>query len=280
MGGLKGLYTTRSAGYSFMPEEGVVGRVFSDQKMLFVPDLQALSEEEVRDAMFSGERVAFARIDLAKEFDIHSAVFLPQANSVIEVGSVDKAASLSDLIPEALLKTVSPRSESPLPFETPARVGGNSGSALLQRIVEGSCGGCYGIEWVVSEAGRLECARHYNPQWRIEGVRQRGLKGLYTTRSVGYSFMPGEGVVGKVFSDQKMLFVPDLQALSEEEVRDAMFSGERAAFARIDLAKEFDIHSAVYLPQANGVIEVGSVDKAAALSDFVPEAVLKLAELA
>eukprot|EP00419_Tripos_fusus_P075353 CAMPEP_0172881028 /NCGR_PEP_ID=MMETSP1075-20121228/116448_1 /TAXON_ID=2916 /ORGANISM="Ceratium fusus, Strain PA161109" /LENGTH=56 /DNA_ID=CAMNT_0013733375 /DNA_START=51 /DNA_END=218 /DNA_ORIENTATION=+ len=50
-------------------------------------------------------------------------------------------------------------------------------SERLQRIVENANDACYGIEWALSEAGHLECKAHYNPQWRIEGVQKKGLKG-------------------------------------------------------------------------------------------------------
>jgi len=147
-------------------------------------------------------------------------------------------------------------------------------SERLQRIVDSGNGACYGIEWALSDAGRLEYKAHYNPQWRVEGVQKKGLKGLYTTQSASHSFMPGEGLVGKVFSDQKMLFVQDLQVMSEEAVQDAIFGGDHVEFQRADLAKAFDIHSAVFVPTAKGVLEVGSTDKVVSASGIVPEAVL------
>ena len=70
------------------------------------------------------------------------------------------------------------------------------------------------------------------------------------------------------------LFVEDLQDLSEQAVQDAMFGGDHVEFKRADLAKAFDIHSAVFVPTATGVLEVGSTDKVVSASGFVPSYVL------
>jgi len=230
-----------------MPGEGLVGKVFFDQNVLFVEDLQDLSEQAVQDAIFGGDHVEFQRADLAKAFDIHSAVFVPAAKGVLEV-----VVSASGIVPEAVLTAMQNDSEIPLPKRVAENFFTTSCSIKLREFVEGSTGGCYGVEWVLSEAGRLEYEGHYNPQWRIEGVKKKGLKGLYTTESASHShsFMPGDGLVGKVFSDQKMLFVQDLQDLSEKAVQDALFGGDHVEFKRADLAKAFDIHSAVFVPTA------------------------------
>jgi hypothetical protein len=272
--GLKGLYTTESASHSFMPGQGLVGKAFSDQKMLFVQSLQDLSEEAVQAAMFAGDHVEFKRADLAEEFGIHSAIFVPTAKGVLEVGSTDKVVSASGLVPEAVLTAMQSGSEIPVPPKKAGNIVTIDCSIKLRELVEGSTGGCYGIEWALSEAGRLEYRGHYNPQWRIEGVQKKGLKGLYTTESASHYFMPGQGLVGKAFSDQKMLFVQSLQNLSEEAVQNAMFAGDHVEFKRADLAKAFDIHSAIFVPTAKGVLEVGSTDEVVSASDLVPEAVL------
>jgi len=260
-----------------MPGEGLVGKAFSDQKMLFVQDLQDLSEDAVQDAMFGGDHAEFKRADLAKAFNIHSAVFVPTAKGVLEVGSTDKVVSASGIVPEAVLTAMQNGSEIPLPKKIAENLVTTSCSNKLRELVEGSTGGCYGVEWALSEAGRLEYKGHYNPQWRVEGVQKKGLKGLYTTESASHSFMPGEGLVGKAFSDQKMLFVQDLQDLSEDAVQDAMFGGDHAEFKRADLAKAFNIHSAVFVPTAKGVLEVGSTDEVVSASGFVPSYVLACA---
>merc|ERR1711920_848032 len=116
--------------------------------------------------------------------------------------------------------------------------------------------------------GLLTQKEHYNPQWRIDGVRVKGLNGLYTERSQGYYFDVGQGVVGKVFAKQEALFVSDLQALDMESVKDAMQSGNGTEFLRASLAKEFDLRSAVFLPVPDGVLEVGSLARMTALPQY------------
>merc|ERR1711920_444108 len=116
--------------------------------------------------------------------------------------------------------------------------------------------------------GLLTQKEHYNPQWRIDGVRVKGLNGLYTERSQGYYFDVGQGVVGKVFAKQEALFVSDLQALDMESVKDAMQSGNGTEFLRASLAKEFDLRSAFFLPVPDGVLEVGSLARMTALPQY------------
>lgn len=118
-------------------------------------------------------------------------------------------------------------------------------------------GGCYAIEWKL-DGDVLVHRSHYNPSWRLEGVKRQGLKGLYTTESTKYTFQVGQGFVGKVFEAQKPLFVRDLQAPDPEEVKDAMQSWYGASFLRFALAQEYGIRSAIFLPLQDGVLEVGS----------------------
>merc|ERR1711933_558243 len=94
-----------------------------------------------------------------------------------------------------------------------ARAGGAADGArpFLKELVERLCSAaCYGIQWV-HEGGVLRFGGHYNPQWRIEGVRRQGLKGLYTLNSKAWTFAEGEGLIGKAFAEQAVLFVEDLQ---------------------------------------------------------------------
>jgi len=272
--GLKSLYTTHSSSYSFMPGEGLVGKAFSDNKMVFAQDLQALSEEAVQAAMFGGDTKEFKRVDLAQEYGIHSAVFLPVAGGVLEIGSTHEVAAASDVLSETVLTAIKDGSDIPLRPKMANKLPMDISSPRLEELVEGSDGTCYGIEWAMSPEGRLAYKGHYNPQWRIEGVQKMGLKSLYTTHSSSYSFMPGEGLVGKAFSDMKMIFAQDLQALPEEAVQAAMFGGDTTEFKRVDLAKEYGIHSAVFLPVAGGVLEIGSTHKVASAFDFLSETVL------
>jgi hypothetical protein len=119
-----------------------------------------------------------------------------------------------------------------------------SGSLRLQRLVESSRA-CYAIEWVCVD-GHLKYKAHYNPPWRVEGARRQGLKGLYTADSARHVFVPGEGLIGRAFKERKDIFVDDVQIVHPME------------YARVDLAKEYGIHSAMFLPFTEGVIEVGS----------------------
>jgi len=234
-----------------------VGKAFANQQMLFSGDLQALAPDDIKDAMFCGDSTVYLRVDLAKKFGIHSAVFMPTADGVLEVGSTQKVASVSDLI----LNDSSPTCQV---IQPPAMH-----SAMLGEIVEKSCGGCFGIEWMLSENGCLVCKSYYNPPWRIEAVQKKGLQGLYTSESSTYTFLPGEGLVGKAFANQQMLFSGDLQALAPDDIKDAMFCGDSTVYLRVDLAKKFGIHSAVFMPTADGVLEVGSTQKVASVSDFL-----------
>ena len=132
----------------------------------------------------------------------------------------------------------------------------------LKKLVDGSSGGCYGIEWALSSSsGRLEHKSHYNPQWRVDSVKNLGAKGLFTTRSKGISFMPGQGAVGEAFAKQESLFLQDPQTLNRHM---------STPFQRADLAKEFGILSIMFVPFANGVWEVGSSKRFASGSDFLP----------
>mmetsp|Transcript_5367 Transcript_5367/g.11847 ORF Transcript_5367/g.11847 Transcript_5367/m.11847 type:complete len:331 (+) Transcript_5367:61-1053(+) len=260
--GMMSLYTTKSMGYNFLPGVGLVGKAFENQQTLFVEDLQSLAPAEVMDAITLGDHTGFFRTDLAKEFGIHSAVFMPTASGVFEAGSTQKVACASDLIRSFDKPIGSCQASSP-----PAPP-----SAILQQIVEKSVGGCYGIEWTLSDGGRLECKSYYNPQWRIEAVQKKGLHGLYTTKSSMYTFMPGEGLVGKAFANQQMLFWKDMQAIDLDDVMDAMTLGTCTGFVRADLAEEFGIHSAVFMPTANGVFEVGSTQQVACARELLSEA--------
>jgi len=261
--GLDGLYTAESSTYTFVPGQGMVGKTFETQEMTFCEDLQALTPDEIKDVVCHSDHKAFLRVDLAKKFGICSAVFMPTARGVLEVGSTQKVAALSEL------KGSFQRQATPPP---------EPHSAVLEQIVENAGGACYGIEWTLSRSGRLKCKSYYNPQWRVEAVRHNGLEGLYTTESSTATFLPGEGMVGKAFAKQQMLFSEDLQSLSSDDIMDAMACADHEVFLRADLAKKFGIHSAVFMPMANGVLEMGSTQQVANLSNLLSDAVAVLHE--
>mmetsp|Transcript_55587 Transcript_55587/g.98582 ORF Transcript_55587/g.98582 Transcript_55587/m.98582 type:complete len:213 (-) Transcript_55587:183-821(-) len=116
---------------------------------------------------------------------------------------------------------------------------------------------CYGIEWVHCDDGFLKCRVHYNPPWRLAEVSAQGSASLYTTGSECYSFLPGEGLVGKTFVDQKPLFVTDFESVDPDAVVDAT-SGESMNFLRAGLAKKHGIRSVIFLPLPESVIEIGA----------------------
>jgi len=111
-----------------------------------------------------------------------------------------------------------------------------------------------------------------NPQWRVEGVRSPGLKGLYTLDSKAWTFADGEGLIGKAFAEQAVLFVEDLQALTPDDIQGSIQTGSNLVFLRAALAREFGIRSAMFLPSPDGVLEVGSIQPAESLQAFLSEA--------
>jgi hypothetical protein len=265
--GLSGLYTEQSASYEFSVGQGFVGWVFEHQEVLFVEDLQKLHAEGIKDAIQSGDGEEFVRAGLAKEFDIHSAIFLPSSTGVFEIGSVAIMQSLpSYYAPHVYPSTPPVAAVDPAAREAMQEfVTGLEPPMLLRKLVDDlTCASCYGIEWVLI-GDILQCRSHYNPAWRIEGVRRQGLKGLYTTKSAAYTFAVGEGLVGEAFAKQVVTFAKDLQSLRQEDIMTALQTGATEAYQRIDIAQEFGIHSAVFLPSADGVLEIGSTQQVESL---------------
>mmetsp|Transcript_16971 Transcript_16971/g.35448 ORF Transcript_16971/g.35448 Transcript_16971/m.35448 type:complete len:345 (-) Transcript_16971:22-1056(-) len=266
--GLHGLYTDRSSTYEFPVGTGFVGRTFAKQEVFFVRDLQQADGESIKDTMQFGDGTEFIRLALAQEFDLHSAIFLPLANGVVEVGS----AAFVTFLPRCFAPFASSFTPPLAEEEAEAKTDASSTPAcplFLQKFVEELSGaGCYGIEWIC-ESGVLKHRSHFNPQWRIEGVRKQGLKGLYTERSIDCTFAKGEGIVGAAFAAQAVVFIRDLRTVTSEEVKDCMQTGIPVAFLRAALAQEFGIHSAIFLPSADGVLEVGSTQTFDDLQSFL-----------
>jgi len=269
--GLKGLYTTESAKHEFPVGQGFVGRVFKNQEVLFVDDLQKLDTEGMKDSMQFGHGMEFMRAGLAKEFNIQSAIFLPQPNCVLEIGSAAKV----DSMPGYYAAYTSPT--------TPALANGASVGAepdvaskaeppqLLRSLVSDlTLTSCYGIEWAWN-GELLKYRSHFNPQWRVEGVLKQGLKGLYTSESRGLSFAKGDGLVGEAFDKQAVIFARDLQSLRQDDIITSMQTGVTVPFLRRDIAENFGIHSAVFLPMPEGVLEVGSVEMMGSFEEFLSE---------
>lgn len=273
--GLNGLYTERSADYEFAVGQGYVGKTFEKQEVFFVKDLQAVSEESVKDCMQFGDGVEFQRSGLAKEFDIRSAIFLPLPNGVLEVGSAATLLSMPSYYASLLGQSPSTAASPPVTIgseEAAAGGGVKDPPPFLKKLVEElSSAACYGIQWVC-EGEDLKFGSHYNPQWRLEGVRQQGLKGLYTLSSKAWTFARGEGLVGKAFAEQAVIFVKDLQKVTPDEAQGSFETGSSVPFLRAALAEEFGIHSAIFLASPEGVLEVGSIQFAESMQTFLSEA--------
>jgi hypothetical protein len=268
--GLTSLYTERSQGYFFDVGQGIVGKVFAKQEPLFVPDLQALDKESVMDALQGGNSTEFLRATLAKEFDLHSAIFLPLPTGVLEVGSVAFMTTLPPYFAQYAGTSTPPVADT-LPALPTLRASTVPPPPFLQKLVDKlSSAGCYGIEWIDHD-GILTYRSHFNPQWRIDGLRQEGLHAAFTTESMGFTFEKGEGLVGSAFANQSVLFTRDVQELSPEDVKASMQSGNGGAFLRVDVAQKFGIHSMMLLPSAHGVLEVGSVKTFDDLQSFLSE---------
>ncbi|CAE7219421.1 Kidins220 [Symbiodinium microadriaticum] len=255
--GLKRLFTTDSKSYTFQPGEGLVGQVFQQQKATFVPDLQRLTEQQVRDSMFGPSLWVYKRTTLAAEYGIHSAMFVPTKTGVIEVGAMLEVSGPDDLIVPALVKLIS--EGGAVPEVKPAVVELPPCAAWLEKVAANCPEACYAIEWTMGSEGVLKVNESYNPAWRVQYASQAGLPGLYTSSSKALAFQPGEGVVGQVFEAQKELFVKDVQQITEQGVRDDMFSGTQVNFLRADMAKTFNIRSAAFVPLRSGVLELGSM---------------------
>mmetsp|Transcript_66172 Transcript_66172/g.158278 ORF Transcript_66172/g.158278 Transcript_66172/m.158278 type:complete len:326 (+) Transcript_66172:90-1067(+) len=254
--GLKGLYTTVSAAMVFQKGEGLVGKVFEKQEVTFSKSLQVLHEDEVRDAMFGGDAFLFKRTQLAKDFGIHSAILIPTATSVVEIGAMQEVSGPEKILSESLVKAV--QSGADIPEVKLEPIQESTCAAWLKEVVEASPEACYGIEWALVN-GKLELKDHYNPWWRLQFAQQAGLKGLFTTASKNFNFEPGEGVVGAVYQAQKQTFLADMQNVTPEAMRDAMFTGDDIMFKRVQIARQYDVHSAVFVPVPGGVVEVGSM---------------------
>jgi hypothetical protein len=223
------------------------------------------------EALQTGDGVEFQRADLAKKYSLRSAIFLPSATGVLEIGSAQRVEELPEYFaPYANTSTPPVATEPPIEIAWGRHVSPEDPPSKLLALVESMARyGAYGIEWVC-QGDSLKYKSHYNPAWREEAVRQGGLQGLYTTESIGYTFGPGEGLVGAAFATQQMSFLRDLSTVSPEEVM-AAFNGATTLFMRKQAAIDYGIHSALFLPSADGVLEVGSTQTSEDLLDFLSD---------
>lgn len=274
--GWDSFYTEQSGAYEFAVGEGVVGKAFQSQEVLFVEDLQDIDVEGVKSTLFMGDiGGVYLRADLAKKFGLHSAIFLPTADSVFEIGSGCIMKSLPQFyVPYMGKRTLgmavpSETCVSEVQVEWKKQISGNP-SEMLQKLVESQSMCCYGIEWVSTEKGLVHKS-HYNAKWRIEAVERKCSEGYYTAHSATYTFAEGEGLVGNAFAEQAVVFASDLQAFSSEDAK-ADFSRQCSIrFLRAELARQFGIHSAIFLPTPETVLELGTTQKKSCLEDMFSE---------
>jgi hypothetical protein len=224
--GWAGLFTTESTNYGFRSGEGIVGKVFASKQMRFVSDMQVESDNK--------------RVKLEKKFGIHSVMFIPNGNGLLEIGTTRTVKSADVFLPVNIVKRIlSPPSQ-------------------LQQLVDKSSGGVYGLEWVLADSGRLECKSWYNSYPRMKLAQQSGLRSLFTCQSATWKFMPGEGAVGETFKNKKRKFVSDVQTDSCNK--------------RKDWAKQFGIRSVVFIPvSTTRIMEIGTNQVFNSLADFLPE---------
>ena len=177
-----------------------------------------------------------ARVGSSVDFGIHTAP--SPAASLHDVGSVHSDHYSAEAKKVDLSQNYPPR---------------------LKKLVDGSAGGQYGIEWILSpQCGRLVHNSHYNPQWRLQSL---GPKGDFSTRSVTYTFMPGQGAVGECYAKKAPIFLQDVARLNRHL---------STPFQRADLAKEFGVNSIMFVPCPDGVLEIGSTEKFTSAADFLP----------
>eukprot|EP00439_Symbiodinium_sp_Y106_P049211 s1473_g6.t1 len=226
--------------------------------------------------MFGGSSFVFKRTALAVEYGIHSAICVPTKTGVIEVGAMLQVAGPDDLIPPALVKVIS--EGGLVPEVKPAVVELPPCPPWLEKVAASCPEACYAIEWTMGSEGALKVNESYNPAWRVQYASQAGLPGLYTSSSKALTFQPGEGVVGQVFQAGKELFVKDVQQLTEQGLRDDMFSGNQVNFLRADMAKTFNIRSAAFVPLRSGVLELGSMKQLENMAALRTESGMKAIE--
>ena len=63
--------------------------------------------------MLFGTDFIFRRADLAKQFDLHSAVFIPTTDGVIEVGSMQQLADPATILPLEIIMAIREGSKLP-----------------------------------------------------------------------------------------------------------------------------------------------------------------------
>lgn len=112
-------------------------------------------------------------------------------------------------------------------------------------------GAVYAVFWAVEKGcGVLRAMCHYNPSERIQQVRgETDEDALYTTESYAFRFRPGQGLIGRAFSNRnERFFFQDVTELPED------------IFLRRRLAQRFGIKSVAIMWYKGGVLEFGTTD--------------------
>merc|ERR1719284_1480094 len=222
--GKNDLYTTESCKSEFVLGEYIVGRACKNKETMFIEDVASVNELE------------YSRKDLAKQFGIVSVALKPFGDGVYEIGWANKRSNCNWLNTElSSAKTID-------------GIGEEVSVEELERAAK-EAGAIFSIYWGFDEStGMLRAMRHWNPPERIAEMKaQGGSDELFTTESYMESLTPGEGYVGKCYSNKQAFFIPDVSASQ--------------GYKRKNLAKRFGITSVALKPFANGVLEVGSAKK-------------------
>merc|ERR1740127_454536 len=210
MTGKDDLYTTESYKVELKPSVGFVGKVYQDGKPMFLPNIS--------DALAS----EYARKEIAKKYGIKSLGLKPFGDGLMEIGTA-KGWERCEWVEEVTAEE-------------------------LERAAK-DAGASFSIYWGFDKGmGILRPMRHWNPPERIAEMKaQAGSDELFTTESYMESLMPGEGYVGKCYSNKQTFFIPEVSASQ--------------GYKRKNLAKRFGITSVALKPFGNGVLEVGSAKK-------------------
>lgn len=181
--------------------------------------MQDVAEQDIGD---------YVRQDLASYFGIRSVAMVPFSNGVLEFGTHrlwQVAPNWDSRVLRASRKMSSMGASLPR-FDA-------SQEKLLEVIR--TTNAAYGIFWV-----------HYKAVDELKCSFFAALDGKLMRKSVAYTFERNKDEVGQCYVSQKMRFVRDASALDAD------------AFRRKSLAAYHGVHSIVFLPFENGILEIGT----------------------
>jgi NNP family nitrate/nitrite transporter-like MFS transporter len=240
------LYTLDSYHVRMSIDKGVVGRTLKSGRAEFVRNVQKLDKK------------AFLRANAAKKHNIKSCLFMPAIESgktgqttIIEVGCAKELKLVEGTSAEEVAKRL--QSKNPASAIKLFQVVDEAGDASQTKVDLGKyCNAdafVYAITWI-KVGGEMQAVQHYNPQKRIDEVlKATGEVSMYTTESYGVRMKSGVGLVGKMNTNNPVLFVPNAQAL------------DPVHFLRSELSKKFGIKSVIFMLVDDVIIEVGSTSE-------------------